>query len=245
MSATTPEAWAPYLERYRRGEWRDRIFHDMIVADARGFGPAPTMVDVGCGSGFDGDVPLQRSIAGVAGRYIGIEPDPEIALGEYFTETHRCRFEEAPLEPGSAQVVFSIMVLEHLEEPQRFWDRAYEVLAPGGVFWALTVDGRHLFCRASRWMRGLGLKDAYLNLRLGRRGVDRYENYPVYYRTNTPEAVRRHAGAFRGCELINFARVGQYSGYLPGPLRPLAHWADRRDIRRGRPGTLLAIRAAK
>jgi hypothetical protein len=34
----TADLWAPYLERYRAGEWRDRIFHDVILADARRLG---------------------------------------------------------------------------------------------------------------------------------------------------------------------------------------------------------------
>jgi SAM-dependent methyltransferase len=248
MSTTTEnehDPWAPYRRRYQDGQWRDRIFHDLILAEARALGDRPTIVDIGCGSGLDGDVPLQRSIARAAGRFIGIEPDPTVALGDYFTETHRCRFEAAPLEPGSVHVAYAAMVLEHLSEPQAFWDKLGEVLVPGGVFWGLTLDGRHPFCAASSWLERLGLKDAYLNWRYGRRGVDRYENYPTYYRSNTPEQIGRLAAAFRSCETINFARVGQYSDYLPRSLRPLAHWHDRRRIRRGRPGTILAVRAVK
>ncbi len=67
--------WAPYVERYRRGEWRDRILHDLILEDARQRGDGLTFLDIGCGHGFDGDVPLQRSLARAAGRYVGIEPD--------------------------------------------------------------------------------------------------------------------------------------------------------------------------
>jgi hypothetical protein len=32
-SALSP--WAPYVDRYRQGEWRDRIFRDMVLEDAR------------------------------------------------------------------------------------------------------------------------------------------------------------------------------------------------------------------
>src|SRR5437879_2102048 len=88
------DPWAVYLQRYRAGEWRDRIFHDMILAEARRLGPRPTVLDIGCGDGFDGDVPLQRSIARASGRFIGIEPDPTVSLGDYFTEAHRCLFED-------------------------------------------------------------------------------------------------------------------------------------------------------
>ena len=78
------DPWAPDLERYRADEWRYCIFRDMILADARRLRPKPTILDIGCGAGFDGDVPLQRSIADVAGCDIGVEADPEILLANYF-----------------------------------------------------------------------------------------------------------------------------------------------------------------
>jgi SAM-dependent methyltransferase len=239
------QRWAASVERYRRGEWRDRILHDLILEDARRRGGRLTFLDIGCGRGFDGDVPLQRSLAAAAGHYIGVEPDPEVVPGDYFTHTHRCLFEEAPLAPGSVDVAFAVMVLEHLPCPQRFWDRLHEVLADGGVFWGLTVDGRHWFCRLSLWAERLRLKEGYLNQLLGTRGTERYENYPVYYRSNTPRQLRRLAHRFRSCECINFSRVGQLNGYYPQALHGLANFLDRRAIRRGKPGTLLAVRAVK
>ena len=147
----TIETWEPYIARYRAGEWRDRIFRDMVLADARVLGPEPAILDIGCGQGLDGSLPLQASIADVAGRFIGIEPDPEVALGDHFTETHRCLFEEAAVEPGSIDLAYAVMVLEHLPRPQTFWDKLFELLVDGGVFWGLTVDARHPFSRFSLW----------------------------------------------------------------------------------------------
>jgi SAM-dependent methyltransferase len=237
--------WAPYLARYRAGEWRDRIFRDLILADAAALGRRPTLLDIGCGAGLDGDVPLQRSLAAAAARYIGVEPDPGITPGDYFDEVHRCPFEAAELPEGSVDIAFAVMVLEHLEHPQPFWDRLHAVLAEGGLFWALTVDARHLFGRLSLGMGRLGLTDLYLDALYGRRGPRRYDNYPTFYRSNTPGQVRRLARRFRSCELLSLARVGQWSPYLPAPLRGLADRLDRRAIRRGRPGTLLVLRAQK
>jgi SAM-dependent methyltransferase len=239
------DSWKTYLDRYRHGECRDRIFHDLVLEDARRLGKGLTFLDIGCGRGFDGDVPLQQAVARAAGRYIGIEPDVTVAPGAYFTEVHRCLFEDAPLPPNSADVAFAIMVLEHLERPERFWDRLWAVLREGGVFWALTVDARHWFCQASRWADRLRIKDYYLNALFGTRGVERYENYPVHYRTNTPRQIRRYAARFQACQFLNFSRVGQCSYYLPRSLQPLMDALERRAIRRGKPGTLLAVRAVK
>ena len=231
------DPWAPYLERYRAGEWRDRIFRDMILADARRLSPTPTILDIGCGRGFDGDVRLQRSIADVAGCFIGVEPDPEILLGDYFTETHRCFFEHAPLAARSVDVAYAVMVLEHLPRPQVFWDKLHDVLTDNGVFWGMTVDARHLFARLSLWMDWLRIKDFYLDHLLGRDlGVGRYRNYPTYYRTNRPRKIAQLAQSFRSCECINFSREGQWSPYLPGCLRAVADRMDRAPSGKRGPG---------
>ncbi len=235
----------PYLERYRAGEWRDRVFRDMILDDVRPAGRRLTFLDIGCGRGFDGDVPLQQSIAVVAGTFIGIEPDASVQPGPYFAQLHACLFEDAPLAPGSIDVAYAIMVLEHLAEPQRFWDKLWEVLAEGGVFWGLTVDSRHWFCRYSRWFDRLHVKDTYLRFLIGRRGEERYENYPVFYRSNSPEQIEPLVQRFRGCEFHNLSRIGQCNAYFPPPLRPFVSAWDRRALRRDRPGTLLAVRVQK
>lgn len=246
MTVAVEPRYAEHLERYRQGVWRDRILHDLILDDARQLGDGLTFLDIGCGQGLDGDVPLQRSLAENAARYVGVEPDTTVTPGDYVTEVHRCLFEDMVLPPGSVHVAFAVMVLEHLREPQRFWDKLHEVLADGGVFWGLTVDARHWFCRASLLAERMNIKELYLNGLLGRRGTEkRYENYPTFYRCNRPDEVRRFAAKFRSCEAINFSRVGQVDSYLPRFLGPLTRAMDRRAIRRGRPGTLLAVRAVK
>jgi len=228
--------WTPYVERYRAGEWRDSIFRDMVLADVARAGERPTVLDIGCGKGLDGNVPLQRSVAEASGRFVGVEPDPEIPLGDHFTETHRSLFEDAPVAPGSVQVAYSVMVLEHIPAPEAFWAKLYDVLAAGGVFWGLTVDARHPFCRASLLAERLRVKDLYLRLLSGRRGVDRYENYETFYRSNTPDDVSRLARRFAPASFINFSRVGQWSPYFPAPCgRWSTSWTGGRS-----PGTARA-----
>jgi hypothetical protein len=75
--------WGEYVERFRRGEWRDRIFHDMVLGDVRGRPRPRTVLDIGCGRGFDGNQEFQGSIARAADRYVGVEPDQRaIRLGK-------------------------------------------------------------------------------------------------------------------------------------------------------------------
>jgi SAM-dependent methyltransferase len=236
----------PYVRRYRdNDECRATIFRDMILDDASTRGSDLTFLDTGCGRGFDGDRGLQRELAKSAGQYIGTEPDPDIELGDYFTQVHRTALEDAPIERGSIDIAFAIMVLEHLSDPQPFWDGLWDALAPGGVFWGLTVDGRHPFCLGSLWMQRLGLKALYLNGVLGERGMDHYENYPVFYRCNTPAQIEGFARRFTSCDFVNFARVGQLNPYYPKAFHGLASAVDRRLIRHIKVGTLLAVRAEK
>lgn len=236
---------APYLERYRQGEWRATIFRDLILADAARRPGELTFLDIGCGRGFDDDLPLQQSLAARAHRYIGVEPDAAMAVGAHVSEVHRCLFEDALIPSGSIDVAFAVMVLEHLPQPARFWDKLFDVLKSGGCFWGFTVDGRHWFCRMSRLLEQLRLKDLYLNLLLGRRGPKRYENYPTFYRSNSPPQVLPLVQRFARADFINFARIGQGDYYFPRPFRPLARCLDRWALARGRPGTLLAIRVEK
>ena len=240
------DRWAQYRSRYGSGEWRSALFRDMILDDVHRSGPRPTILDIGCGDGFDGEIALQRSIAEAAGRFVGIEPDREVILAGHFSETHRCFLEDARIPPGSVDLAYAVMVLEHLPSPQLFWDKLHEVLTDGGVFWGLTVDARHLFSRLSLWSGRLRIKDSYLDFVLGRNELEaRYKNYPAHYRSNTPTDIAQLASAFRSCECVNFSRVGQWSAYLPKRLRRFADEIDRRSIRKGRPGTLLIVRAVR
>ncbi len=238
--ATGSADWEAYRRRYQRGEWRAPIFCDMILSDIALTPAPPAILDIGCGSGFDDDTRLQRRIIEAAGQYIGVDPDA--AEGPQF---HRALFEDAPLAPDSVDLAFAVMVLEHIADPARFWGKVHEVLRDGGIFWGFTMDARHWFRLASSWSERLRIKDLYLTLLRGRRGVDRYANYPTCYRANSPDQIRAHTGAFRSVQFINFQSAGQLNYYLPGPLRPVGHLIGRAEAALGRPGTILAVRAVK
>jgi SAM-dependent methyltransferase len=244
ISQHRDEEWAPFIERYQRGKWRGPIFRDMVLADAS-LRRRVTLLDIGCGRGFDHDLQLQNSLAQIAQSYIGVEPDPTIPLGPYFTEAHRCFFEDAPIAANSVDIAFAVMVLEHLRKPKLFWKRLREVLAPGGVFWGFTMDRRHWFCEMSLFAKRLGLKDAYLRALHGGPSDEGYETYPVYYRANTPAQILPFVTEFRERNLFNFRQVGQLNHYLPRRLRFLGRLADRLSLLCGWPGTLLAVRLVK
>ncbi|MBN2318029.1 MAG: class I SAM-dependent methyltransferase [Acidobacteria bacterium] len=240
--------WHPYLQRYRNGEWRARIWRDMIVADVKRLereNGKLRVLDIGCGGGFDNDAKLQQSLSAVSLEYIGIEPDESIELGDIFTSEYRCPFECAPIEDGSIDIAFSVMVLEHFEEPRVFWDKIYNILKKNGIFWGFTVDARHWFVYASLLLEKLHIKDWYLNRLHGTRGEKRYENYRTFYRSNTPKQIKRLTHSFSSRVFLNFYRVGQANYYLPSKMKFLGNAFDRVAIQMGLPGSIMAVRVEK
>jgi SAM-dependent methyltransferase len=239
---------AEFSRRFVQGERRAVVFRDIILRELDRLpidnGDA-VLLDIGCGSGFDNDPGLQRSLFEAAGHYVGVEPDGDVTVGDGFTCLHRCRFEEAPIDAESIDLAFAVMVIEHVQEPLRFWDKVHEILRPQGVFWGFTVDARHWFVSASRFAERLRIKDWYLDALHGKRGVFRYENYPACYRCNSPRRIHSLTASFRSTQIYNLQRVGQAGNYLPRRLRWAGRAYDRLGMRLGWPGSVLAVRVVK
>jgi SAM-dependent methyltransferase len=203
-----------------------------------------TLLDIGCGRGFDDSVPIQQSLAARADPYIGVEPDCSVPAPACCHVLHRCTLEQAPVTPGSVDLAFAVFVFEHLSEPRRFVQKVREVLKEGGVFWGFTVDARSLFAAASRLMERSGLKDRYLR-RLHGDEAQRYRNYPTHYSANTPRQIRQLADGFRSCETCSLHSVGQFDFVTPRPMRPAARLLDRLIVAGGLPGANLVFRLEK
>ena len=75
-TAMTP--YEPFLQRYRDGEWRAKVFRDLILNEIDKLKTAPVILDIGCGSGFDGSEKIQGELAERSEEYIGVEPDEQI-----------------------------------------------------------------------------------------------------------------------------------------------------------------------
>ncbi len=237
--------WPKYLNRYQAGERRGAIFADLIcelISTQGALRNRPANVlDIGCGQGFDDIMAHQIDIASGAGRLIGVEPDIEVEIGAHFDQVFRTSFEDAAISPGSIDVAYSFMVLEHVRDPQAFMCKLREVLTPGGVFIGITPDSRHPFCLASKLMDALRIKNLYMRTRGGTESFARYENYPTYYRLNSPSQIKNYASGFSVVDCANFAREGCLNYYLPQRLHAAAELVDRQMMKRGLPGTMLVV----
>jgi SAM-dependent methyltransferase len=234
-----------YVQRYQSAEWRAQVFADMILDELTAIGPHSTVVDIGCGGGFDGSKELQECLASRASQYIGVEPDTEAIPGPHFTTVHRCLFEDAPIAPASVDVAFGVMVVEHVANPRAFMGKVAEILKDGGVFWAFTIDLRHWSAWCSLLMEKTKLKDVYLDTLYGKRGEMRYCNFPVQYRLNRPGQVTAYTRDFSSAEFISLTRIGAEDFNIPSFLRPVNHLVDHVLSAVGAPGSNLAFRLVR
>jgi SAM-dependent methyltransferase len=247
VDATAGDDWSISLARLRTKEWRTPIFFEIVSQEiaARAGARRPTVLDIGCGLGFDTEVRYQQALSTQAGRFIGIEPDRAIEPPKLFTEVYHTTLEEAPIAPGSVDVAYAVMVLEHVADPAPFWSRLHEILAPGGVFVAFSVNGAHWFAPIARFMSIIKLKTKYLDLLQGRRGTERYEDYPVYYRTNTVPQITRYARQFRAIRTDLFGPTGNVASYAPRALQPAVRALDSLTYRLLGQSINIAVRAER
>jgi SAM-dependent methyltransferase len=214
-----PVGAAECFTRLDLGEWRSPIFAELLELEVRHREPPVTLLEVGCGLGFDGDHSLQKKVASLGSRVIGVEPDRDVVPQPVFTEVHRCLLEQAPIEAGSVDLAFSVMVMEHVPDPSAFLSAVHRVLRNGGVYWGFTVNRRHWFTLASTVASRLQLKTAYLRWLNGANEKEDYLDYPTFYRLNSAAAFQRDDPRFTKVYARSYGAVDAAAGYVAGPLK--------------------------
>jgi SAM-dependent methyltransferase len=205
----------------------------------------PVILDIGCGGGFHHRDDLQMAIGANSQKFIGVEPDREAKITAKFDTVHQCSFEDAPIESGSIDVAYSVMVMEHVTNPPAFFAHLHKVLATEGVYLGFTVDARHWFSKVSTVMEKTGIKDVYLNKLKGRRGVDRYENFPTAYLCNTPAQLDKLAKDQFLITTVSLHKIGQMEFYLPKALHSTSRLLDKITMGMNFPGSSLLFIARK
>jgi SAM-dependent methyltransferase len=225
---------------------RAEFFYEQIVEEIQNRKIRPSAIlDIGCGGGFHHRSDLQESLGSMCDRFIGVEPDPEAKIIPRFDYVHKGLFTNTGIPDASIDVAFAVMVLEHVESPQEFFAELSRVMKPGGVFFGFTVDARHWFSRASTFLEKTHLKEGYLRLLKGRRGVERYENFPTAYRCNRPNDLQRDMGNNFDIDCVSLHRVGQLDFYIPSLLQPISHLLDRASVSGRFSGSCLMVRAER
>jgi len=146
---------------------------------------APTVraLDAGCGR------------FGVLGRFrervalaIGVDADfPSLKENPLLSLRAQARLEALPFPPDAFDLILCTWVIEHLPEPRAAFAEIARVLRPGGHLLLLTPNARHPLVALGRWIPARWRP--FLVQRLyGRAPPD---TFPVFYRANTPGALRR------------------------------------------------------
>lgn len=184
------------------------------------------VLDIGCGGG----IPRALSeLTSFLHHLDGVDPDPCIHRHANLTERWQAPFEDSQVPGDSYDLAYAYNVLEHVAEPCAFFRKVHSCLKPNGVFLGLTPNGCHPFAILSRGIELAGLK-RFARTRVGRddSGAWKVNDYPAYYRCNSPASIRR---AVRG---LGFRRVDfyyypclQWDMYFPQLLRWLPRTYDR------------------
>jgi hypothetical protein len=102
------------------------------------------------------------------------------------------------------------------------------LLRPGGVFWALTPNGSHPFCRLSQTVEVLGLKAVFARSIRTRTQKEIINDIPSYYRLNRPAQIVRASRPLPFSNVPLCVPALRAVGYVfPRRLRWLPHVYNR------------------
>ncbi|MDQ4054850.1 MAG: methyltransferase domain-containing protein [Actinomycetota bacterium] len=178
------------------------------------------VMDVGAGEHASGDLgPLRRRHA----MLVGTDPDPAIERNTSLAERHRLPVEElGPEHAGRYDVVLTIFVLEHVEDPLAFASSCARLIRPGGSWFALTLNVRHYFGATAWATNRLGIQPAVLQLFKGA-AAEHDHRFPTRYRFNSRRTVERVCTTvgFETVEYRVYDAPDRYAWYLPRPVNRL------------------------
>ena len=197
-----------------------RVLTNLILSEIGKCASPPRVLDVGCGKGIGRDVGLQQEITAVSGELWGIEPDDSVpAPPGLFTNYQHALMETAELPARHFDIVYSSMVMEHVERPAEFLTAVKRCLKPGGVHLFLTPNAHSLVPKLTKWCHQLKIDELALRFVRQPHMIEEY-HYPVQFRFNSPRAINGYAKqlGFLPPEYAYIEGIGSRS-YFPGPLR--------------------------
>ena len=164
------------------------------------------VLDLGCGTNSDleGYRTVDREVWGT-----DFHRHPQLQHAQWFRSLEGDG--SIPFPDSHFDVVASIMVLEHVAAPRRFFEEVARVLRPGGRFIAHTISGTHY---VTLLRRIVGLLPHTLNQALVKRLYGRAEvdTFPAFYRLNTARRLGK-VGAAAGLQLTELQRYAD-PGYF-------------------------------
>ncbi len=181
-----------------------------------------TVLDVGCGRGSVAPFSWNEYLNV---KLIGLDPDPT-ASGNPHLETFILLPDEQhwPIEDGSIDMVLARYVLEHVVEPDAFFNNVHRVLKSKGIFAFLTPNQYHFATIISR-ITPHSWKGALLSRT---KGCTEGDVFPTLYRLNSLSLIGRLAQKFNlkieHLATNEFMPCGYFDFCLPGFLVCYAYY---------------------
>jgi SAM-dependent methyltransferase len=166
--------------------------------------PDQVVLDIGAGAGELNAYDFK----GRCKEMIGVDLDPRVSDNPLLDRGICCDANKLPLPDASVDFVFSVYVLEHVEDAPGFSAEVARVLKPGGEFWSITPNRLHYVpimasltpTKFHKWVNE-------------KRGRDSDDTFPTYYRLNAPSHFKQHFGG-AGMEKIEVTSVEVRPNYL-------------------------------
>jgi SAM-dependent methyltransferase len=221
---------------------RSEIFADLVIEECARTARPSRVLDIGCGKGIELNLDLTRKIAKACDELYGIEPDTGIVPPEgVFTTYEHALMETSKVEPGSVNVAYSFMVMEHVQDPGAYMKAVYKALRPGGSYMFMTINANHYFALLAGTARSIRIDEMALRAIRGKAEVESY-HYPTAYKVNSPRSIGRVAREL-GFEEPTYAFMEQHgpTPYFRGPLKPVLWLMNAKRATIKSPGALLEL----
>jgi len=164
------------------------------------------VLDLGAGSGWNPK--YDTRLKGRCRQVVGLDVDPKMKGNPRLDQAVLGDITALPLADETFDVVFSMMVLEHLPEPARCAAEVYRILKPGGHLLVITPNTYHYVSLAGR------LTPHWFHRWYSRRmWAAQREAFPTYYKLNTLRSFPRPFEAV-GFRSVSVETVEPMPSYL-------------------------------
>lgn len=155
-------------------------------------------------------------------RLVGIDPSEDILCNPSVHERYHTSLEKFAEETQEKfDVLFCVMVLEHVTNPDAFFSACRQLLKPGGMVFAVTPNIWHYFGLATKITSSLKINEWLLDRLIGKQAKEAY-HFPTIYKVNSLRAIQDTLArtGFHDVEFSCFDNWIEYRYVLPKQL----HW---------------------
>lgn len=175
------------------------------------------VIEIGAGKGLCRYV---KNISDKAGKLVGVDPSQHIENNPYIHDYIKAPFEEAKISNNSVDIIYSIYVMEHIENPDHLFSKVNNTLKKNGKMYFITPNRTHYFVFFSRLAEKLNIKNYWVEKVMGAT-VNLAYGFKSYYSINDEDTIQKltRQHGFGECEIIYFDSPGEIAKYLPKWLK--------------------------